>query len=91
MPGIVPDIGAVAAGLAEPEAVGVRGGADLEDEDQLVLRAIEAAHAAIGLVPDAEVLQLGERGLAGIEQFAHVAPVHADEGDRAVLGTRPRH
>ena len=31
-----------------------------------------------------EVLQLGEHRLAGSEQLAHVAPVHADKRDGAV-------
>ncbi|EAU42128.1 hypothetical protein FP2506_16884 [Fulvimarina pelagi HTCC2506] len=33
----------------------------LEDKYQLVLRAIERFHAGIALVPDAEVLELGEK------------------------------
>ena len=52
------------------------------------LRAIERPHAAVGLVPDAQVLELGEDRLAGLEQLAHVTPVHADEGDRAVARER---
>ena len=37
------------------------GGAVLEHEDQLMLRTIEAAHAGIGLGPDAQVLELAGR------------------------------
>ena len=62
--------------------------ADLEHEDELVLGAVERAHAAVGLVPDAEVLELREHRLAGGKQLAHVAPVHADEGDGAVAHDR---
>jgi hypothetical protein len=62
----------------------MRSGADLEGEHKLVLRAVEGAHAAVGLVPDAEVLEFGEDLLAGGEQFAHVPPVHAHESDRSV-------
>src|SRR3954447_15415597 len=48
-PGIVPHVGAVAAGVAEAKGVGVRRGAHLEDEDQLVLGAVERPHTAIRL------------------------------------------
>ena len=60
--------------------------ADLEHEHQFVLAAVEAPHPAVGLVPDAQVLELSEHRLAGPEQFAHVAPVHAHEGDGPVAG-----
>jgi len=42
----------------------VGSGPDFVDEDQFVFGAVEAAHAAIGLVPDAEVLEFGEGGFA---------------------------
>ncbi len=58
-PGILPDIRAIAAGLAETEGVQVLCGADLVDEDQFVAGAIEGPHAAIGLDPDHKVLELG--------------------------------
>jgi hypothetical protein len=35
----------------------VRGRADLEDGDQLVLRAVEAAHAGVALDPHAQILE----------------------------------
>ena len=54
---ILPDIGAVAAVLAELEAVDVRRRAVLEGEDQLMPGAIEGAHAAIVLDPDDQVLE----------------------------------
>lgn len=41
-PGIVPDIGAVATTCAKPEVVDVAALTDLKDEDQLMLRAVEA-------------------------------------------------
>ena len=55
-PGIAPDVGAVAAVSAELDVVDVRRRAGLEDEDELVLGAVERAHAGVGLGPDAEVL-----------------------------------
>ena len=56
--GVVPDVGAVAAVPAELDRVEVRRLADPVDEDELVLRAIERAHAGVRLVPDAEVQEL---------------------------------
>ena len=51
----------------------------LEHEDQLMLGAVEAAHAGIGLVPDAEVLQLAVVRLGRPQQLADMAPVHAEK------------
>ena len=82
--GIVPDVRAVAATIAKAEGVRVRGRADLEHEDHLVLGAVERAHAAVGLVPDADVLQLGEDAFTSRYELTHVTPVHADEGNRAI-------
>jgi hypothetical protein len=59
-------------------------GPDLEHENQLMLRPIETPHAAIGLVPDAKVLQFGKNLFAGIQQFAHMAPIHENECDCTV-------
>lgn len=81
---VIPDIGAIAPSLAETEAIGVGRRPDLEHKDKLMLRAIEGAHASVGLVPDAEVLELREDVFARLKQLAHVAPVYADEGDRTV-------
>ena len=64
------------------------GTADLEHEHQLVLAPIERPHAAVGLVPDAQVLELGKDRPPGRQQFAHMAPVHADERDGAVAAGR---
>src|SRR3990167_3516346 len=86
--GVVPDIGTVASGLAETEAISVSRSPDLEDEDQLMLGAIEASHATVSLVPDTEVFHLREDGFTRVEKLAHVAPVHANESDCSVLGDR---
>ena len=52
---IGPDIRAPAAAFAELDVVDVRGGAGLEQRQQLMLGPIEAAHAGVGLGPDDEV------------------------------------
>ncbi len=83
-PCVVPDISAVAAGVAKPECIGMLSRALLEHEHQLVFRAIEGAHAAVGLVPDHKVLELGKARRACPQQLSHVAPVHTDERDRAI-------
>jgi len=70
--------------LAQLEAVDVRGGAVLEGKHQLMTGAVERAHAAIVLGPHDQVLELGIDGFASFEHLAHVAPVHADEVDRAI-------
>ena len=83
-PGIVPDVGAVAAVLAELDVINVRPRSRLEHEDQLVLGPVERAHAAIVLVPDAQVLLLGIEAAGGGQQLIDVPPVHADKVNRAV-------
>ena len=68
----------------------VRCRSDLEHEDELVLGAVKCAHAAVCLVPDTEVLELREHGVACTEELAHVAPVHANICDGAIAGGRSR-
>src|SRR5271165_2500791 len=68
-PGIIPDVGSVTAILAELDIVPVRGLAMLEDKDQLVLAAIERAHAGVALDPDAEVFQFGVNLTARSQQL----------------------
>ena len=63
-PAILPDIGAVAAMLAELKAVDMRSRAILEGEDQFMPGAIEGPHAAIVLGPDNKILEFGIGGLA---------------------------
>src|SRR3977135_898675 len=45
-------------------------------------------HAAIALVPDAEILEFGKDGSACLEQFPHMAPIHAHERNGAVARKR---
>jgi hypothetical protein len=56
--GIIPDIAAVAAELAELDIIAVSVASVLEDKDELVLAAVERAHAGIVLDPDAQILEL---------------------------------
>ncbi len=88
-PGVVPDIGPVAAVLTELEIVDMRRRADLEHEHQLVLGAIERSHPGVGLVPDAKVLDLEVDLATGAHELPQMPPVHADEVDSAI-GTMGR-
>src|SRR5436853_66986 len=51
-----------------------------------MLRAVERTHAAVVLVPDAEILQFREHRFAGRKKLAHMTPVHADKRNRAIAG-----
>src|SRR5207253_224527 len=84
--GVVPVLCPVAAMLAELKIIDVRRGPTLPHEHQLMLRAIERAHAGIGLVPDTEVLELAIDLAPGGEHLPHVPPVHADLMNRSVDG-----
>jgi len=61
----------------------VRPAALLKDQDELVLAAIERAHAGIVLDPDAHILEFAIGLLADGEQFGEMAPIHADVMQRA--------
>jgi hypothetical protein len=61
----------------------MRRGSNLEHKNQFMLRAIERPHAAIGLVPNAQVLQFGENLFARTQELAHVTPVHEYKRDGA--------
>jgi len=93
-PGILPDIRATAAILAEFKVIDVGARTGFPDKDEFVLAAVEAAHAGIGLGPDAQVLQLGIDLVTGRHHFDDVAPVHADVMNgcvRAVCDQMPEH
>lgn len=85
-PRIVPDIGAIPSGFAQPKAVRMGRRPNLEHKNQLVFGPIEGPHPGIGLVPDAEVLEFREHVLPGCEQLGHMAPVHTHKGNRTILG-----
>src|ERR1700732_2867760 len=56
-PGVVPNVRPIAASVPKPKRVLVRGGSDLENKDEFMLRTVECSHAAIGLVPYTKVFQ----------------------------------
>ena len=93
----MPDIAAVATKLTELDVVAMRGGALLEDKDELVLAAVERAHSGIVFDPDTQILELAIGLAAGGQQFIEMAPIHADvvqrpggtEGDE-IAETRAR-
>src|SRR5438270_209425 len=67
--GVIPHIAAVAPKPAELDIVAVRPAALFEDQDELVLAAIERAHAGIVLDPDAHILEFAIGLAASVEQF----------------------
>ena len=71
---------------AEFDIVEMLGLTNAEDADQLVLAAVEAALASVRLYPDHQVQHLAIDLTACLDQLADMAPVHADEMDRAVAG-----
>ena len=73
----------VAPEPTELDVIDMSGPRLAEDGDQFVLGTVKAAHATVGLVPDAEVDQLEARRLAAGDEFLDVAPVHADHGHAA--------
>src|SRR6202045_2364308 len=83
-PGVSPDVAAVTAELAELDIIAMRVTPLFKHEDKLVLAAVERAHAAIVLDPDAEIFQLAIDVVSGGHQLFDVAPVHADEVQGAV-------
>jgi hypothetical protein len=82
--GVVLDVGPIPTRVAKPEGVGMGCLSGLEHKHQLVLVSIERTHPAIGLVPNADILQFGEYGVSCLQQFAEVTPIHAHKGDGAV-------
>ncbi|UGY17354.1 hypothetical protein WDM22_09130 [Bradyrhizobium septentrionale] len=69
---------------AEFDIVEMRRGAGLEDADELVLGAVERAHAGVALGPDADVFKLAIGVLAGCEHVLDMAPIDALELDGAI-------
>jgi hypothetical protein len=51
-----------------------------------MLTSVEGALAGIGLHPDSQVQCLAVDGTTGLEQFADVPPIHADEVNRSIDG-----
>src|SRR5262245_39321481 len=82
--GVLPHVGSVAPKPPQLDVVDVLAIADLEHRDKLVLGAIKTSLAAVGVGPDAEVLQLGVDRLPDGQELTEVAPVHAHVMERAV-------
>jgi len=75
-PGVAPDIGAVAANSSEFDIVQVGGAADPPDQSKFVLGAVERAHPAIALGPNADVEQRIIAIVPGAQSHPQVTPIH---------------
>ena len=82
--GVFPDIGARAAVAAELDGVEVRGAPDTKHANEFVLAPVKAALAGVGFHPGNEIEHGAIDGAAGGDQFADVAPIHADKMHGAV-------
>src|SRR5215472_2101341 len=83
--GVRPDIAAVAAIDAKLYVVAMPTRTQLEHENELMLRAIKAAHSSVGLGPDTEIDHVERGGLRSADQFRDVGPVHADVSEAAAV------
>src|SRR5580704_1627726 len=83
-PRVLPDVCPVPAKLSELDVVPVGPFALAENQNQLVLRAIEASHAAVVFNPHAQVEELVVILLAGGDQISHMPPINTDEMNRAL-------
>src|SRR5262249_2149277 len=81
--GIGPDVRPVAAIATKLNIVAMGAAPHLENEDELVLRPIEAPHPSIGFGPDTKVEQLETMCLCRGEQLCNMPPVHADISEAA--------
>src|SRR5205814_1707518 len=86
--GIIPDIAAIAAELSELDIIAMLSAAMFKDKNKLVLAAIERAHSAVVLDPDAEIFQLAVCRSAGDQQLLEMAPIHAHVVQRALDAVR---
>ena len=75
---------------AEFDIIEMRRLADPKDANQLMLAAIEAALAGVGLDPHHQVDMRAVGLPAGVDQLALVPPVHADIMECARAGMRRR-
>jgi hypothetical protein len=89
-PGIMPNVGAVAAMTAQFNRVQVRLGTDPENADQLMLASAKAALPCIGFYPGDLIEHRPVDAPSGGDQFLDVAPIHAGKMHGAVRGNRDR-
>src|SRR5262245_1245690 len=82
--GVRPHIRSIAAMPAELNIIDMRGLACLEDENQLVLRSVQAPLACIRFDPNDDVFEVRVHIRAGGNQFANVAPVDKNKMNRSV-------
>jgi hypothetical protein len=87
---VFPDIRTVTAEFAELNIVAMSGFAVPEDEDKLMARSIEGAHAAVVLDPDTQVEQGVIYRLSCCEDFFRMAPIHANEVDGTLFAIRSK-
>ena len=69
---------------AEFDRVEVRGAPDAKHADEFVLAPVKAALAGVGLHPDDQIEHGAIDARPACDQFADVAPVHADKMHGAV-------
>ena len=74
----MPHIAAVAPKPAELDIIAVPPAALFENQHELMLAAIERAHAGIVLDPDTQILEFVVDLLNSGEQLGEMAPVHAE-------------
>ena len=89
--GVVPHVCAVAAKFPKFNVVAMSGSAILEDEDKFVAAAIERAHPAIVLHPNADIQQLPKGNLAGFAGLSDMSPIHTDvmDGTAGAISGKP--
>src|SRR5712671_4778802 len=80
---VLPDIGPVAAMLAQFDVVAVPRPAVFEDVNQLVLAPVQRSHAGIVFDPDAQIFEFGINPQCRGQQLMLVAPIHADVMERS--------
>src|SRR5580704_18886191 len=77
-PGILPDVGAIAAVFAQLHVVAVFVFRRLEDKNELMLAAIQRSLAAGIFYPDAQAFELRKDSLGGRKHLFGMTPVHED-------------
>src|SRR5262249_9524364 len=82
------NIAAAVPAIPARNGIGAGSSANLEHEHELVFAPVECPRFVVGLIPDAEVLELGKDRFACLEQLPHMGPIHAHERNGAVARKR---